>query len=262
MSIRETAAVIGLVVFATLILTVAPISEAGTTDRAALAMWGLLPALGLTLAGVIRQAAWARWLALGGAIAVLPWALVLTIAPLGLPVGRQVIALAASLAIFTGLARPTGLAPGATGAPDRASRLRELVGWTIAANVASLLVLYLFAVALEYRTGWHLAVMCGLVTLLLFGIVALGRGRTAGVLAIALFSVGLLATGGAFLVPRAGHAGEVLLLGAVFLPGLVMGGTLLCALARPMGRVLRGGVPDRAAERDDARDPPASDSPM
>lgn len=241
MSIRKTAAVIGLIAFAALILSLAPTSSAGSPDRATLAMWGLLPVLGVALGGIARGGAWARWLALGGAVAVLPWALLLTIAPLGLPVGRPSVALAASLAILCGLARPSSACPGSARSSGPEFRLRELVGWTVAANIASILALYLFAVAFDFRAGWQVAVVGTFLALLLFGVVALGRGKTAGVLALALTSLGLLVTGGAYLAPEANHIGELLLLGAAFLPGIVMSAALVCALGRSLGRVVRGG---------------------
>ena len=240
---RNAAAAIGLLTFAGLILVACPIAAGRTPDRVALAMWGLLAPLAVTLVGVLRGAPWARWLALGAAVAVLPWALVLTVAPLGLPVGRHIVALAASLAVFGGLAGPS--ASGRRGdreeRVDRGSRHTALVGWTIAANIASMLALYLFLVAFDYRSGWNLAAVWTFLVLLLFGVMALGRGKTAGILAIALAGLGLVVTGGAFLAPEANHVGEILLLGSIFLPGIVMGTALLCAFARPMWRVLRGG---------------------
>ncbi len=241
MDVRKAAAVGGLLTFAALIVTLRPITPRGAPDRFALAMWGLLVPLAVTTAGVLREASWARWLALAAAVAVLPWALVLTVAPLGLPLGPQVVALAASLAILLGLAGPSVSRrfEGRSARVDWRSGRMALVGWTIVANIASMLTLYLFVVAYDYRVEWHLVVPVALLGLLLLGVVALGRGKTVGILVVALSSLGLLASGAYFVSTEARYTGEGILLGLAFLPGLSTGCAVLFAFGRPMWRYLR-----------------------
>jgi len=245
MDVRKAVAVAGLLTFAALIASIGPIRSRGVPDGFGPAMWALLLPLAVTMAGVLREAPWARRIALGGAVAVFPWALLLTLAPLGLPLGRQVVALAASVAVFAGLSGRSMASrfEGRSGRVDWRPPRMALVGWAIVANVASMLTLYLFVAAYDYRIEWHVAVPAALLLLLVLGVVALGRGKTLGILVVALSSFGLLAAATAFLWTEPHHTGEGVLLVLAFLPGLLTGWAVLFAFGRPMWRYLRGRSP-------------------
>lgn len=227
---RKTAAVAGLLAIGALIVTQTSIAPREPT-RFAAAMWLLLVPLAATICGVWLEAAWGRWLALAGAVAVLPWALVLTVAPLGFPILPQGVALAAALLILVSLTGRT--------MAGRYGRM-TLVSWTIVCNIASLLVLYLFVGAYEYRVGWHLGITAALLAGLLLGVLLLARDKTAGIVLVALCCILLLPAGGYFISREATYTGEGVLLALGLLPGMVTGWACLLAFGRPMWRFLRG----------------------
>ena len=64
-----------------------------------------------------------------------------------------------------------------------------LVRWTIVFNIASVLALYAFVAAYDYRIDWHLAIPASLLIGLLVGVILLAHQRTIGLLLIALCCV-------------------------------------------------------------------------
>ncbi|MCG8469594.1 MAG: hypothetical protein MJB57_15545 [Gemmatimonadetes bacterium] len=237
--LRKAGAALGLLALAGLIVTVDLKTPSGRWDSFGVSTWLLLLPLGFALCGALRERAWGRWLGLGAALAVLPWALILTIVPLGLPVLPSAIALAAAVLIMVSLL-PRGSSPGApwersAGDPKE----RALVGATIVCGIAALPILFLFVgqgVGRPHASG---VLPAGLLIILAVGVTLLARGKTLGVLVMAIGALALVPAGVAFFTGRSVHPGEAMLLAPTFLPAIALG--LGCALvfARPMWRFLR-----------------------
>ncbi len=81
--IRKIVAILALAALGGLSVTLERGSY-GVNPRLVLVTRVLLVPLALTMIGLALEKAWSRWLALAGAVAVLPWAIVLTF---GLPSG-------------------------------------------------------------------------------------------------------------------------------------------------------------------------------
>jgi len=239
---------VGLLTLGELIITQASFTASGS-NRFAATLWLLLIPLATTIAGVLLERRWGRWLALAGAVAVLPWALVLTVAPLGLPILPQSVALAAAIVVLASLTGKT--VAGRYETPSRAgstssragstSKRMTLVTWTIVCNVASILMLYLFVGAYDYGVQWHLEMTATLLAGLLLGVLLLARDKTIGIVLVGLCCILLLPAGAYFVSREARYAGETVLLALAFLPGIVTGWACLLAFGRPMWRFLRGG---------------------
>ncbi|MDX1395419.1 MAG: hypothetical protein R3195_13605 [Gemmatimonadota bacterium] len=229
---RRITAVIALVVFAHLILRAvfpAPPLGMGRFETAMLAL--LVPLTGAAI-GVWAIRPWGRWLALGGALAVLPWATALAATPF-MDRGAPLAALVASVALLLSLG-------------DRGTARRyegcgriPLVSWTIVTNIASILVLYLFASAYDYTIGWHFAATVALLAGLLIGVSRLAAGKTVGIIAVAACALLLIPAIGLFVAREATHPGEVFLLAAVFMPGIVTAGGCVAVFGGPMLRFMR-----------------------
>lgn len=247
---RKALAIAGLLSLAWLIVRLVPASLVTIpvpVDRFAIAMWFLLAPLLLTAVGVVLESRWARFVGLAAAVAVAPWALVLTVAPEGLPTGPQAIALAGSIAIAAGLLGPRmasryegrELAHGASRTGARASKRRTLVTWTIICNLAALITLYTFVAAYDYRVGWHHGAAVAVLAGMLGGVALLGRDRAIGIPLIALCCA-VLAPGVVwFAAKEAAHAGESILLVLAFLPAVVTGSACAVAFGGPVLRLLR-----------------------
>ncbi len=212
------------------------------SDRFIIAMWALLAPLGLTVAGLLRHAYWSRWLAIAGGIAVLPWAAALTLTPgPGIPAARVTIALVASLVLIASL---TGRSMSdrfeRDGLLERTDRRATLIRWTIICNVASILVLYLFVAVYEARVAWHVLIPGALLAGLVLGVLALARGRTAGLLGVASCCVLFVPAGGYFISQEARYAGEAVLFILLFAPGVLTGWASLFAFGGPIRAYLRG----------------------
>lgn len=197
----------------------------------------------ITMIGIACDAFWSRWLALAGAIAVLPWALVLTFGvPAGAPLVQQSVALIAALMLLASL---TGRAmferyEGKGSLNWRGPRL-SLVRWTIILNAASVLGLSLFVALYRYAIEWHATIPGILLLSLVTGVVLLARQKTAGLVAVAL-SCALFVPAGAYFVWReARTTGEVYVFAAAFVPGIIAGWACLVVFGRPIWRVLRPG---------------------
>jgi hypothetical protein len=197
--------------------------------------------LGLTIIGLALGQFWSRWLALAGALAVLPWACVLTFGlPRGAPRLQQTIALIASVVLLVSLSgramfeRYEGNAARDWGGPRMG-----LVRWTIILNMASALGLYLFVVVYRYAIGWHVAIPAVLLAALLLGVLLLAKQKTGGLLLVVL-SCMLFVPAGTFIVwQEASYTGEIYLFAAAFLPGIIAGWVCLFAFGRPVWRALR-----------------------
>ena len=234
---------IGLAALATLgglIVTSSP-SGPGGDDRLLAAMWLLLGPLAVTMAGLWQQAFWSRWLALAAGLAVLPWAVALAAAPpFGSPVLPRLLLLSASVALMFAL---TGRSmfrqyEGRTLGTLWSGPRMALVRWTIICNVASILALYLFVTAYDYHIAWHFALLASLMVGLLIGVLLLAQGRTVGILLVAACSFCFLPVGSHFVLQEASYPAEVLLFGAIFLPGIATACASLAAFGRPIWRFL------------------------
>ncbi len=233
-------AILALLALGGLILTLER-GAYGVDPRLVLATRLLLIPLGVTVLGLVLEKTWGRWLGLAGAIAVLPWALVLTFGlPKGAPLTQQAIALAASLVLLVSL---TGRAMferyEGTAATDWSGPRMGLVRWTIILNLASVLGLFLFVVVYRYAIQWHLAIPAVLLGGLLIGVTLLARQKTIGLLLVAVSCVLFVPAGGYFVWKEARYTGEMYLFAAAFLPGIVAGWACLVAFGKPIWRVLR-----------------------
>lgn len=242
--LRKTLAVVALIVLGGLIVTANPKAPHGGYDRLAVAMWVLLVPLLITIGGIIREAYWARWLALAAGVAVLPWATAVLIGHLyGLPVLPPTLAAGASLLLLSTLTgrRMFERYEAGASAADWSARRMALVRWTIVFNIASVLGLYIFVAAYEYRIDWHLAIPASLLIGLLIGVGLLAHQRTIGLLLVAFCCVCFVPAGAYFVWQEASYAGEAVLFAVIFLPGVVSGWATFLAFSPAIWRYLRFG---------------------
>jgi hypothetical protein len=242
--VRKTLAVAALFVLGGLIVTADPRTPQGGYERLAVAMWVLLVPLIITIGGIIREVYWSRWLALAAGVAVLPWATAVLIGPrYGMPALPATLAAGASLLLLSSL---TGRSmferyEARARAADWSARRMTLVRWTIVFNIASVLSLYVFVAAYDYRIDWHLAIPASLLIGLLIGVALLIHQRTVGLLLVALCCVCFVPAGAYFVWQEASYAGEAVLFVVVFLPGVLSAWATLLAFSRPIWRYLRFG---------------------
>ncbi len=238
---RKVAAILALAALGGLIMTLERGSY-GVNPRLVVVTRVLMVPLVLTMIGLALEKAWSRWLALAGAVAVLPWAVVLTFGlPDGAPLMQQSIALIASLLLLLSLSgramveRYDGKA-----AMDWSGPRMGLVRWTIILNIATVIGLFLFVALYRYAVEWHLAIPLILLIGLVVGVLLLGRQKTIGLLLVGLACV-LFVPGGTYFVWReASYTGEVYLFAALFLPGVIAGWACLFTFGGPIWKVLRG----------------------
>lgn len=238
--IRKIVAILALAALGGLIVTLERGSY-GVNPRLVVITRVLLLPLVLTMIGLAREKAWSRWLALAGAVAVLPWALVLTFGlPGGVPLRQQTIALVASLLLLVSLPgramfeRFEGKARMDWSGPRMA-----LVRWTIILNVASVLGLFLFVALYRYSIEWHVAIPAVLLFGLVAGVLFLGLQKTIGLFLVAVSCVMFVPAGTYFVWREASHTGEVYLFAASFLPGVIAGWACLFAFGKPIWNALR-----------------------
>lgn len=238
---RKTAAFAALLALGGLVVILSPRTQLDGYGRFELAVTALLLPLVAAMAGILLEAFWARWLALAIGVAVLPWSLVLTVVPLGLPIRRQAVALAAALLLLLSMAGRTMLAryEGRSESTDWTGRRMGVVRWTIVCNIASILFLYLFTAVYDYRVDWVLALPAALMLGMIGGVVLLARGKTLGVLAVAVSCLLLVPAGTCFVWTEANHVGEIVLFALSFLPGILTGLASLIVFGGPMWRFLR-----------------------
>jgi hypothetical protein len=205
-------------------------------------LWLLLVPLILSIAGLVTDRFWARWLGLAIAIAVLPWAFVITFVPEpGLPVPAGAGALAAAVALLAALAgrRMAARYEGKVKSIDWFGPRMRWLGWTVIGNLASVLTLLLFVVAYRFRFAWHMALLGAVMAGLIAGVVLLARQLTAGLLLVWLCCIAIIPVGAMFVLSEATGAGEALLFAAALLPGALTGWATVFVFGRPLIRFLR-----------------------
>ncbi len=201
----------------------------------------LLVPLGVTVVGLALDRPWARWLALAGAVAVLPWALFFTFGlPPGVPLAQQIVALIASgllLASLTGGAmfeRFEGRV-----ATDWSGARMGLVRWTLILNLASAIGLFVFLSVYRHHVGWHVILPSLLLLSLVVGLLLLARQRTSGLLLVALACVLFVPAAAFFALRETTWEGGVRIFAASFLPGIIAGWACLVVFAGPVWRAMR-----------------------
>ena len=236
---RKAAAVVCMLVLGLLLVLSVPFSSADM-GRFEIAMLLLSVPILATSVGLSLGRTWARWLALGAGLAILPWASVLVATP-HLDRGPPAVLLGVSIGLLALLGGRTMAAAfsGPAGRETRRCGRETLLGWTIISNIASMLVLYLFVAAYDFDAPWQAALTGALLVGLLAGVVGLAREKTVGILAIGAFCALLVPALASFIASEASYTGEAVLLAAAFLPGV--GSALVCfaVFARPMWRVFR-----------------------
>ncbi len=239
---RQSLAVLALLSLGGLLVTLERGSY-GVDPRLVVATRLLLIPLGFTIIGLALEKPWSRWLALAGAIAVLPWALVLTFGlPRGTPLMQQGIALIASLVLLLSLSGRTMFEHyEGKAATDWSGPRMGLVRWTIILNLASALGLFVFVVGYRYAIEWHVAVPAVLLAGLVVGVQLLARQKTVGLLLVMLSCLFFLPAGTFFVWKEASNTGEIYLFAATFLPGIIAGLVCLFAFGKPIWRALRAG---------------------
>jgi hypothetical protein len=243
-ALRKALAVVGLIVLGGLIVTTDPRARGGGYERLAVAMWVLLVPLIITIAGILWEAYWSRWLALAAGVAVLPWATAVLIGPrYGMPVLPATLAAGASLLLLSTLTgrRMFERYEAQARAADWSARRMSLVRWTIVFNIASVLGLYVFVAAYDYRIDWHLAIPASLLIGLLIGVGLLVHQKTFGLLLVAFCCICFVPAGAYFVWQEASYTGEAVLFGVIFLPGIASGWATLLAFSRAIWRYLRFG---------------------
>jgi hypothetical protein len=240
--IRQIVAIVALAALGGLIVTLERGSY-GVNPRLVVFTRVLLLPLVLTMIGLALHKVWSRWLALAGAVAVLPWAIVLTFGlPGGAPLMQQTVALVASLLLLVSLSgrsmfeRFEGTANMDWGGPRMG-----LVRWTIILNMASVLGLLLFVALYRYAIEWHVAIPAVLLSGLLVGVLLLGFQKTGGLLLVAASCLLFVPAGTYFVWTEASYTGEVYLFAASFLPGVLAGWACLFAFGKPIWSALRAG---------------------
>ncbi len=241
--IRKALALAALVTLGGLIVLSDVTNAAGGQDRWVASFWGFLPLLLVTMVGIVIGGAWARWLGIAGGIAVLPWAVALLLRPYGLSTVRPAIALAAALILIASLAGRSMFEAfeGRATRVDWRGRGMSLIRWTIICNLASILALYLFVVAVQYRIAWHLAIPAATLVGLVTGVLLLAYQKTGGLLLVALCCLAFVPAGAYFVHHEARSHEEAVLFAVVFLPGVRLGWASLLRFGRPIVRYLREG---------------------
>ena len=239
---RKMLAVVALSALGALAMTAPSRDPIGAYRPEVVAMWVGLAPLAAAILAIVLNRPWGRWLALAVAVAVIPWAAALTFGETyGAPRTRPAIALSASAVVFlslTGRAVYHGFEGAAQGIDWSGPRM-GLVRWTLILNLASVLGLFLFAAFYRPRVAWHAAIPGSLLVGLLIGVLLLARQRTAGLLLVALCCLLFVPAGGYFVAREARYAGEAILFGAIFAPGVLAGVATLVAFAAPLVRALR-----------------------
>ena len=237
--IRKATAILALAALAGLIGTLER-GAYGVNPRLVVVTRVLLAPLVLTMVGLALDKAWSRWLALAGAVAILPWALVLTFGlPAGAPLGQQAVALVASILLLLSLSgqkmfdRYEGKA-----AIDWSGPRMGLVRWTIILNSASVFGLFLFVALYRPSIAWHLGIPAALLLTLIVGVVLLGMQKTIGLVLVAVSCVLFVPAGTYFVWTEASYTGEIYVFAAAFLPGILAGCLCVIVFGKPIWAAL------------------------
>lgn len=238
--IRKVAAILALAALGGLIVTLERGSY-GVNPRLVVVTRVLLLPLVLTMIGLALEKTWSRWLALAGAVAVLPWAIVLTFGlPSGAPLMQQTIALVASLLLLVSLPgramfeRYEGKAK-----MDWSGPRMGLVRWTIILNMASVLGLFLFIALYHNTIEWHIAVPVVLLFGLVVGVLLLAFQKTIGLLLVGVACVLVVPAAMYFVWKETSYTSLVYIFAAAFLPGVIAGWACLFSFGRPIWNALR-----------------------
>lgn len=239
---RKAIALLALAAQAGLIVTLER-GAYGVNPRLVVVTHLLLIPLVITAIGLLMDRFWSRWLALAGAVAVLPWAVVLTFGlPSGAPLAQQTVALIASLLLLLSL---TGQAMfdryEGRASMDWSGPRMGLVRWTIILNIASVIGLSLFVAVYRYTIEWHVAIPAILLLGLVTGVSLLARQKTIGLLLVGAACILFLPAGSFFVWKEAAYTGEVFLFAAAFLPGIGAGWACLFAFGKPIWNTLKVG---------------------
>jgi hypothetical protein len=240
--VRKTIAILALSALGGLIITSNPLGPVGPDRQLVSAVrWLLLP-LGVTIAGLVLDRPWGRWVAIATGIAVLPWSVALTFGETyGASTTRPTIALVASLLLLVSLPGRAMFErfEGRIKDLDWRGRRMSLLRWTIICNIAAALALYPFVTAYEARIAWHIAIPAVLLAGLVLGVLLLAYQKTAGLLWVALCCLLFVPAGAYFVSQEASHAGEAVLFASLFAPGVLTAWASLIAFGRPILSALR-----------------------
>ena len=236
--LRIGIAVASLLGFAILILMAGSGGGPQSDSRVIWAARALLFPIAVIAVAIVGRQYWARWLGLGAGVGVLPWAAVLSwSAPNDwrprMALGLSTILILSLLGramfeVFEGRARRLSWQDPAL----------ALVRWAIIFNLASVVSLYMFAVAYRPLVNWHVAIPATFLAVLVSGTWLLGMQKTAGLLLVGLGCVGLVPAGTYFVLSELGRDPRALLWVVLLGPGIVLGCALLVAYGRPVLRQL------------------------
>jgi len=202
---RTLLALIALALLGGIVVSYQPSGLPIGREASTLAVKTLLVPLALAAVGLLRRTGWGRVIGLSVALAVLPWAIVLTLTPsLGVPVTRQAVALAGSALLLFALARRDEVE--AIGAAPR-SRHQAWIRWCLVLNFAAILHLYVFVIAYRFGASWQLMILGSLLAALLLGVGFLARQKTIGLLMLAASAL-LLIPGAALFVSAEARSPE------------------------------------------------------
>lgn len=206
------------------------------------AVWALLAPLVAVAIGLLRGAKWGTTLGLAIALAVLPWATVLTLAPnFGAPIIRQLIALIGSGMLLVALLLPSSSAEGAhrDGASSQGDVGRRWIRWCMVLNLVSAFNLYLFLIAYDFGASWQLLTLAGVLLLLLIGSGFLARNVTGGLLVLAVSAILMVPGAALFVLAEAESVAEAGLFAILFGPGVIAALGTVAFFSRPLARLFR-----------------------
>ena len=239
--IRQAVATFALITLGYLLITTPTGELQSTLGYEQLGLKLLLLPLACSVIGLFKGAYWSRWLALSAGIAVFPWAFVLTFLGEGVvPVVRPAIALISSSLLLCSL-------PGKVMFERYEGRFSVLkwqglrmglIRWAIICNGASILSLYLFVSAYQYRVAWHLFAMLSLLVSLMIGTLLLSQQIVMGLVVVALCCISFGPAGLYFIAREATYTGEAVLFIAIFSPGILTGLAVLLAFWNPIRKAL------------------------
>lgn len=226
---RTLLALVALALLAGIVVTFRPSGLPIGREASTIAVRMLLIPLGLAAVGLMRRASWGEVTGLSIALAVLPWAFVLTVTPsLGAPITRQTIALAAAVLLLVALVRPSA-----------GGRSEAWIRWCLVLNLASIFHLYMFVTAYRFGASWQLVVLGSLLAALVVGVGLLARQKTIGLLLLAASALLLVPGAALFVGAEARSPHEAVFFWLLFAPGILAAVGSVLVLGRPLISVIR-----------------------